>query len=509
MLRVSRNWLLLGILFIAGLAGCQPPQPIPVAAAANDTPGKEYWDAIFFEDSKVGYSHTTYQTVTEGERQLVKISAESELLIQRFGQSTQQQLRYTSVETPGGEVIRFDSSMSSGDPKSAAVSLEASGEVRGDEIECRLTTVGKTKSDRMPWNKEWGGFFAIDQSLEKSPLKPQQTRTLRALTPGFNQTADIELIAKDQEAVQLLDESRELLRVQCKITLDGNVLEQVLWTDPSGQIIKSFMPTLKQATYRTTKEKATSAATGSFDLGEKTIVKVDRELERPHQTKRVVYRATIPDVDALKAFASGATQLVRSIDQHEVEIVVRALHPGDELGTEFPADSPPVPDDLSPNPLIQSDDERVVAMAREVAADKTEHWGIAIALEQHVRQSITEKNFSQALSSAAQVAQSREGDCTEHAVLLAALCRARGIPSRVVIGLVYHRASGGFAFHMWTEAWITDRWIPLDATLGLGGIGAGHLAVSHSNLKGSDPLTQFLPVLQLIGNLKLKIVSVN
>ena len=42
-------------------------------------------------------------------------------------------------------------------------------------------------------------------------------------------------------------------------------------------------------------------------------------------------------------------------------------------------------------------------------------------------------------ATAAEVARSREGDCTEHAVLLAALARARGIPARVAMGLVYVR----------------------------------------------------------------------
>ena len=67
-----------------------------------------------------------------------------------------------------------------------------------------------------------------------------------------------------------------------------------------------------------------------------------------------------------------------------------------------------------------------------------------------------------------EVARSLEGDCTEHAVLLAALCRARKIPARVAFGLVYYPPQKGFAYHMWNEVWIADRWIPLDATLGHG-----------------------------------------
>jgi hypothetical protein len=105
------------------------------------------------------------------------------------------------------------------------------------------------------------------------------------------------------------------------------------------------------------------------------------------------------------------------------------------------------------------------------------------------------------------VAETKEGDCTEHAVLLMALCRARKIPARGAMGLVYYPPLQGFAYHMWTEVWMEDRWVPLDATLGNGGIGAAHLKLAHSNLKGSDKYSAFLPVHAVLGKLKLEVVD--
>jgi hypothetical protein len=371
-----------------------------------------------------------------------------------------------------------------------------------------LKTLGKTQTAKLPWDKTWGGYFAMEQSMERKPLVPGEKRKLKALMPGFNQTGDVELTAEKYESTETLDGPQELLRIETKITLGGNAIAQTVWTNRGGQTIKAAMPVLKQVTYRTTKERALAKSSGSFDLGEKTIVKVDRALDLPHQTSRVVYRASVSSGDLKTLFASGATQRVKLNEDGTAEIVVRSLHTREQLGTEFPADSPPTPGDQTANNLIQSDDADIQKLARQIAPDKKEPWEIAVALERRVREMISNKNFSQALSSAAEVLRSKEGDCTEHAVLLAALCRARQIPARVAIGLVYYKPSGGFAYHMWTEAWMKDRWVPLDATLGQGGIGAAHLKVSHSNLKGVDPLTQFLPVLQLMGNLKLKIVSV-
>ena len=93
-------------------------------------------------------------------------------------------------------------------------------------------------------------------------------------------------------------------------------------------------------------------------------------------------------------------------------------------------------------------------------------------------------------------------------MLLAAVCRARKLPARVAIGLVYYPAARGFAYHMWSEVWIEDRWIPMDATLGQGGIGAAHLKFSHSSLEGSSAFVDMLPVIQAVGRMKLEILAV-
>jgi hypothetical protein len=91
---------------------------------------------------------------------------------------------------------------------------------------------------------------------------------------------------------------------------------------------------------------------------------------------------------------------------------------------------------------------------------------------------------------------------------LAAVARARGIPARVAIGLVYQAGTQSFAYHMWDELWIGDHWLPLDATLGRGGIGAAHLKLTDSSLAGAQAYSCFLPVAQVIGQLRIEILEV-
>jgi transglutaminase-like putative cysteine protease len=63
--------------------------------------------------------------------------------------------------------------------------------------------------------------------------------------------------------------------------------------------------------------------------------------------------------------------------------------------------------------------------------------------------------------SAREVLRSRRGDCNEHAVLLAALARAAGVPARVVAGLIV-TGDGVFAWHAWNELWLGE-WVSADA----------------------------------------------
>jgi len=242
-------------------------------------------------------------------------------------------------------------------------------------------------------------------------------------------------------------------------------------------------------------------------LGFDVAIAVDRPLENAHDTKQVRYRVHLDGGDPAGVFNSGPSQLVKSIDPHTAEVTVYAIRPGEEFGNPDAADDPPGEGDRAPNNLIQSDDARIVAVAREAAGRQEDPWLVAVALERHVRGLVKLKGFTQVFASAAEVIASGEGDCTEHAVLLAALARARGIPARVAMGLVYLENKKTFFYHMWTELHIKGRWIPMDATLGKGGIGAAHLKLAHSNLGGASAYSSFLPVAQVLGRLQIKIIE--
>ncbi len=58
---------------------------------------------------------------------------------------------------------------------------------------------------------------------------------------------------------------------------------------------------------------------------------------------------------------------------------------------------------------------------------------------------------------------------------------------RAAFGLVYLPSQRAFFYHMWTEAYIEKRWIPIDGTLAQGGIDGAHLKIAQSSLKRTPP----------------------
>jgi transglutaminase-like putative cysteine protease len=72
--------------------------------------------------------------------------------------------------------------------------------------------------------------------------------------------------------------------------------------------------------------------------------------------------------------------------------------------------------------------------------------------------------------SALETLDRRAADCTDAAVLLAALGRAAGIPTRVVNGVdysgpPYHGYPHVFLPHSWTVAWVGGKWRSYDLAL--------------------------------------------
>jgi len=117
--------------------------------------------------------------------------------------------------------------------------------------------------------------------------------------------------------------------------------------------------------------------------------------------------------------------------------------------------------------------------------------------------------FSVTMLPAKNIARTLRGDCTEHAVLLAAMMRVHGVESRVVSGLISAEHGYGFVGHAWTEAKIGDDSIPFDSTLTPSEFDVPHIRLANSELRDdvTSGVTLFVPVLDLTGRTEIRVVA--
>jgi hypothetical protein len=463
------------------------------------------------QGTRVGFMQTSVYRETHDGQPVERIECRNEIEVKRSGQTSKMKIEATSLEKPTGELISFESVMEMGpQPR------RTTGRVVGNRLEMETIEREKKTPALMRWSPDYGGFNAPEQSLRRKPMQPGERRSLESLMPGFIQLATVELYAKDWEKIDLPSGSKELLRIELVAILpDAQKTRQTLWADRSGETLKMHSNEMNVDIVRTTKADALKKDAGRMlDLNVQTAVKLDRPIPNAHETKTIRYRLHLDGDDPAKVFPAGPTQQIKSIDANTAELTVYSIRAGQKDGNPAAPADPPSDADRLPNSLLQSDDPLVVSLAEEAAGKETDPWKAAVKLEKFVREYIHSKDFSQVFASAAEAAKSREGDCTEHAVLLAAMCRAKKIPARVAVGLVYtgQQTKEGFvpefAYHMWVEAYFDGRWVPLDATLGHGGIGAAHLKIAHSNLQGASMYSSFLPVVQVVGRLKIEVIGV-
>lgn len=138
-------------------------------------------------------------------------------------------------------------------------------------------------------------------------------------------------------------------------------------------------------------------------------------------------------------------------------------------GPGLPADAATLADATRSTAWLQSDHPRLQAMAAAVRGyNITGARKMELLLERAIPY-LEEADFNGHYSALDTLAR-RSGDCTEAAVLLAALGRAAGIPTRVASGVSYsresyHGVSNAFIPHSWTLAYVDGQWRSFDLSL--------------------------------------------
>lgn len=140
--------------------------------------------------------------------------------------------------------------------------------------------------------------------------------------------------------------------------------------------------------------------------------------------------------------------------------------------------------ELEATVLMPCRHENVQAITREIVGDTTSAREAAHRLARWVYENLEKASPAVGQASALEILDSRQGDCSEHAVLFVALCRAAGIPARQCSGYVCVGSDWGA--HAWAEIW-TGEWIGADPTTGEIGCAARYVFFGYPDRPDSYP----------------------
>ncbi len=486
---------LLGIFTISGLAQAQAP---------NGKMVSDLWDAAYLEGGKAGYVRTTVKEYQINNMTIYRTNMALYLKVKRFNSIISLRMNTGTDETKDGKVTRIHLQQFLGQKKR----MELIGTVQGKQM--KLVLDGTKTLPPVPWDDNVIGLYKQQTLLKDRKVKPGDKFTFKSFEPSINLVVDTHVHVQDYEMVDVLGgkNKKKLLRVETKPEKFQNVQlpAMISWVDKDLETVRSqvVMPGLgKLVLYRTTREAALAPGkiASLTDIGINQFIKLNRRIPQPYTTKEAVYLIKVEEEeDPQSTFAQSLRQSIKNISGDTFELHVRAT--ASEIAEEPGAEC------LQSSYFIKSDDSKVKQFAARAVAGETDPWRKALRIESWVRRNMRSRSH-EAMATADHVAKTLEGDCSEYSMLMAAMCRAAKIPSRTAIGLIYADVSRGpvFAFHMWTEVWIRGRWVPMDATLGKGYVGATHLKITDHNWHEVRSLTPMFPLLRVLGKVSIQVKS--
>lgn len=435
----------------------------------------------------------------------------------------------TQIEMGGAPMV-----YETGEPKIDGRNLSLDVKVQSQNM-TQAQSVKTVLPEDLPRESVSGGY-GVETGLLLQPLKLGETRRLVRFNPTMLRWELVDLHAEAAENTKLPSGAEfPLLRVETHSQMlqadgspdPGQTQNETLWCDGKGLVWKRFSPLMNLASWRVSKaELARFTQTGqyppaptggkpaselekSFDFAENLNVPLKLTEGKTADFVNDVegtYTVSATGNESIRGlFESSDFQKVEVLDDFHLKITVR--NSDGERFEDVPGSGEtqtPTPDETSAGPMIQSDAPEIAALAQNVLPGETDPAKLAPALERFVFEFIVNKNYSRGFVTALEVATNPSGDCTEHAVLLAALARNRKIPARIVHGLIYEKDSGKMAWHVWNELYVNGRWVPFDATIGKGFVGVNHLRINAGSFSTATLAGTLLPAAKLIGKIRIE-----
>jgi hypothetical protein len=487
----------------------------PSLFAQEEKPVFEEWVVLVLDGKQCGFGSTIITKIDTPTGPQFKTVAVQEFVVKRLDSALKLSETSRITEDANGVVLSFDELTST-----FGSEVESTGTRDGDDLV--VSSRGQTQRYHIP-RLDALGPEKIRQISNAVPLKPGQPFSFNTFAAEYPQAIVVEkgsVIGQEVRNVRGTD--RKLWKISSELSMMPGITSSI-WVDDQNNDVEAVtsMPGIGDLHAFVTDRAECMKQPEGAEIFAPSLIHPNKAIPSPADQGRAVYRLTLTDPGKNFVLWNQGEQRVLSTGPGtcEVEVTAQSI-PASSITWQLPhADTPDLHPYLQASTYLEVNSPEIQALAKQAVGDEKNPVKAAHLIETFVRDYITKKDLSIGFASAQETAKSREGDCTEHAVLCAAIGRAAGLPTRCVVGFGYippgvdepaltdqtDADTGIFGFHMWAEAWVgEDQWVPMDAALN--GFDVGHIAIAKTALAEINPLIDLnTPVLQLMQNLKIEI----
>lgn len=433
--------------------------------------GQRAFYALRLGERVIGYtSYRVSGRERQGGRDLFTVDSNTFLQVDVAGQTQRVYYCATSVLAADYAPQRYELSIAH-----SGGALERVSAVRGPSgWQLAVEEAGQRQEGQLPLAE---ATYLLDNNLFEQcaflaaalRLKPGETRAVRVLVPQMLAGLALELSASAEEQEISVGGAPQRCR---RVTVTGEqVSTTILWLAPSGEMVRLEIPAQNLALERSDESvvgQVQSVELAAFMEGKSTPANV--EFSAFWNVDRLVAQLEVKVVGERvdPAFLSDARQtFAGTVEDGWVRgrVETRRLRYALDRAPRFPvhpSTDPELARYLHPEEGVESDDPAIVAKAQELAKGTATTWQAAQAIADWVHRNIA---YEVTAGGARACLGTRQGDCGPQTRLVMAMCRALGIPARMVGGLMY--SGGRFGQHYWAEVYLGEAgWVPLDAMAG-------------------------------------------
>ncbi|MCG9128617.1 hypothetical protein JT359_13545 [Candidatus Poribacteria bacterium] len=443
---------------------------------------QEHWYNLQLMNKKIGFVHSYFEKAIYNNQEMLRIKTDINMELSGLGKKfTIESNRIEYLDSQLRPRYFFSTSNESGEK-------HIQGKIIDDIAYISTTLNGKTTEVEVEIpNETISETAAVEYLLAKNKLKVGEKLDYHTFSFDLLKPVRSKLNVIGKEKLNFQSQVLDVFLIETQLDILGGINTRI-WITEDGITYKNSTDMMGLAMVATKTSKTTAIGnTDEIDIMLQSRI-VPTGKRATTGASSLVAELKLTNGNIIDLIVDNHRQSFELTDERGGVLSIQVTGIDEKDCLNLPIQDSAFSEFLTPSTYIESDNEQIKNSAELVINGEVNSWRAAKKLSKWVYKTITDKNLSGGYSTSLRTLETKSGDCTEHTVLLIALARSVGIPSRICTGLIY--SGGGYYYHFWPEVYV-GRWVQMDPSIGQEIADANHIQLGGSILE-SNTMIEFV-----------------